>query len=156
MVFRRAASTPQAVPSCSSTEREPLARSSLFCEGSGPTAATARRKIAEIVGAFHPEQMVRDAQLVASELITNALEHGAIGTVVLDVAVHPDGVSVCVTSHGDGDRLPETSTWELPDAAARSGRGLAVTQALSDAVRVVTVRGAAPGRDLISVTARVV
>ncbi|MEZ5297683.1 MAG: ATP-binding protein [Ilumatobacteraceae bacterium] len=127
----------------------------MFCDGGVACAAEARHRIAELASSYHPERIVRDAQLVASELVTNALEHGALGGVILDTTVTTEGVTLCITSHGASERLPDPDDWTLPPASALTGRGLAVTRRLADPVRVAKVPGAVDDRDLISITAHV-
>lgn len=128
----------------------------MFCEFDATAVARARRTVGEIASPFHGGRTVEDARLVVSELVTNALEHGAPGAVVLDVDVTSDGVTVRVTSHGDAAGFPDVADWSLPGVEATTGRGLAVTRAVCDRVDVATVPSAAPGHDLIAITARVV
>jgi len=69
---------------------------------------------------------VDDAELLASELVTNAVVHGA-GSVTVRVWPGPDGLRVEVSDHGGGtpclqDRL---------DVEAEGGRGLGIVDGLA-------------------------
>lgn len=91
-------------------------------------------------GRLEPERL-GDLLLLVSELVTNAMEHGARGVVTLDVALADDHVTVTVTSPGEESMISAPSTWRLPDADHRSGRGLALTARLSRSVRVFSGTG---------------
>ena len=77
-----------------------------------------------------------DVTLVASELVTNAIEHGAGGRVHLEIRSDAESVEV-TASNVIGDRLPgPPENWSLPEPTARSGRGLAIVRRLCDSVDV--------------------
>ena len=94
-----------------------------------------------------------DLLLLISELVTNAMEHGARGVVTLDVALAEDHVTVTVTSPGEPSMVGEPSTWQLPTAEHRSGRGLALTARLSRAVNVFSGAGVAGDPGWIAISA---
>lgn len=69
------------------------------------------------------------AELLVSELVTNAVRHGRPG-VALGVSVSPDVVRVSV--HDSGPKLPRLPAGR-PDATSGSGRGLLIVDAIADA-----------------------
>lgn len=89
--------------------------------------ARARRHVGQMLaenGA--PDELVGDAQLVVSELVTNAIIH-AHPPVALDVALTPDGVRIAVTDHHPG-ALPELIE---PASSSTDGRGMLIVERLS-------------------------
>ena len=83
------------------------------------------------------DQLADDAELVASELLTNAVEQRPDGAIEVVVRHHPPAVTLAV-SHPSGDgHLPPVETWpSLPDAAGSRGRGLPIVAALTERVEV--------------------
>jgi anti-anti-sigma factor len=83
------------------------------------------------------ELTLADLELVASELATNAVRHGAGEP--FDVAVETDttsispSVSVTVSSRlGDADLATDPRLWRREKAQGLTGRGLAIVDAVSD------------------------
>jgi anti-sigma regulatory factor (Ser/Thr protein kinase) len=71
---------------------------------------------------------LRELEIVASELITNAVVHGGTDAVLTCRPSGPDGIELTVCDHGAGDpRMGEISL------IATSGRGLQIVDALTDA-----------------------
>jgi anti-sigma regulatory factor (Ser/Thr protein kinase) len=72
-----------------------------------------------------------DAELIASELVTNAVAATrgmqAAAPVALYLAADPGRLTVLVW-----DACPGLPAWQPPDDEATAGRGLAIVQALSD------------------------
>ena len=89
------------------------------------SGATARRAVATWLAAHHLAARADDVCLLTSELVTNALRHGA-GPLDLTVTRIGDRLRVAVADQGDA--LPEPRT-AAPDAPG--GRGLAIVAALS-------------------------
>ncbi|RII21087.1 hypothetical protein DSC45_01605 [Streptomyces sp. YIM 130001] len=89
----------------------------------------ARRRIARVVGAWDCAELVADAALLGSELVSNALLHGCLRDRLFRVEVVRTvvGVRVSVTDPV-GERWPQPRT---ADAVEQFGRGLAVVQALA-------------------------
>jgi anti-sigma regulatory factor (Ser/Thr protein kinase) len=81
------------------------------------------------------EPTVMDASLVVSELVTNALRHGA-GPTVLRAALSPAEVQLSVTDSGDGEPrlLP-------PDPERIGGLGLVVVSQVAGAWGVAAFPG---------------
>lgn len=97
-------------------------------------------------------QRLADLLLLVSELVTNAIEHGARGLVTLDVSLAENHVTVTVTSPGEVRMVGAPSSWKLPSADQVTGRGLALTARLSSTVNVLSGDGlgGAPGWIAIS------
>lgn len=85
--------------------------------------------------------LVADVQLVVSELVTNAVSHSSSPT-VLEVSVGASSLRCSVTSiRDDGVPAPMTSA-VTPPASSRSGRGLAIVNALADDVAATVEQSA--------------
>jgi len=77
-----------------------------------------------------------DLELVVSELVTNAIEHGLDEPVTVIVAATADTVVVSVRSVRTPSGIADPSTWASPLPAVRTGRGLAIVRSISDEVLV--------------------
>ena len=103
-----------------------------------PTAAEARRRVGEAVAPVLGRERVEVVQLVTSELVANALEHGRAPR---SLALHlgEGQVTIAVADGGDGpaDRL---AGWLEPDPLVEHGRGLWIVNQL--AVELRSSRGA--------------
>ncbi len=73
-----------------------------------------------------PDEVIADASLLATELMSNAVRHGA-GTVTLRVEVE-DGV-VQVRVHDESEELPAVRE---TDPTSLGGRGLFIVQCVAD------------------------
>lgn len=97
----------------------------------------ARRDVFEALSSIGADDLAADAELVAAELLTNAMEQGSERT---DLALRRSAsrVSLTVADRGrHGDELPDVASWaNVVDAAGTRGRGLAIVAALSEAVDV--------------------
>lgn len=95
-----------------------------------PTAPRrARQYVTVVLGALYvPAAVAERAVLVTSELMTNAVRHGAAGPVRLALDLRGDVLTLTVSDRTPYVPLPDA---ELPDAYAESGRGLALVEALS-------------------------
>ena len=74
-----------------------------------------------------------DAELLVSEVVTNAVVHGR-PTITLRVSTEPPGIGIAV--HDYGDELPSTTPARV-EPGATSGRGLMIVQALASTWGVV-------------------
>jgi serine/threonine-protein kinase RsbW len=74
----------------------------------------------------------RDALLIVSELITNAIQHGSGTDDEIELSWHIDGgmLGVCVTDAARARRTPIVLT---PDEERPDGRGLRIVDQLADA-----------------------
>lgn len=79
-------------------------------------------------------EAVADLQLVVSELITNAIEHGAGNEVQVELHLRRDHAELIVTSVGNTDRVAPPDRWEVSGPEAVTGRGLGIVRAVSDHV----------------------
>lgn len=127
----------------------------------GPTAVTtelaaefvnvaaARRFVRAKVADFEmPPAVAADLELMASELVTNAVEHG-VGKLVRITLDCRDGTAVLtVESIGPSDAVGPVSTWAVADADSIAGRGLGIVREIADEVDVDQ------SRDRLSVTVR--
>lgn len=95
-----------------------------------PSVAEARRLVSATLAMWGADDLVDDAALLASELVTNAVVHA--GTDIdISIALIGDAVEVAVT-----DRHPARSLPPAPEAVGpdrEGGRGLLMTAALSTA-----------------------
>jgi anti-sigma regulatory factor (Ser/Thr protein kinase) len=110
----------------------------------------ARRFVRTTLRGVVSPTVATDMELIASELVTNAVRHGSREPLV--VTVHADRRTTSVTIEHDHDHLddiPKIAQWEMPAPSRPSGRGLGLVRALSDEV-TVGVHG-----DTLSITASV-
>ena len=95
----------------------------------------ARRFVRDHVDAAAPHlNAIDDIELAASELVSNAIEHGAGPDFRVAVAIDDSSVVIEVTSGYVGNSLPQLAQWDPPSAAAISGRGLHLVRTVSDEV----------------------
>ncbi|MEV6946939.1 ATP-binding protein [Streptomyces sp. NPDC051172] len=98
--------------------------------GTPAGATSARREIAEGIRAWgtslRPE-LLDAAELVASELITNAVRHAHDGPITAGVDL--DGQALRIAVIDTSADIPEIA---LPDSDAEDGRGLFLVAALAD------------------------
>lgn len=120
-------------------------------------AVRASRRARATISLFYAGRLTTerldDLLLMVSELVTNAMEHGARGLVTLDVSLADGHVTVTVTSPGEVSMVGAPSTWRLPAPDQPTGRGLALTARLADAVHVVSGEGSAGDPGWIAITA---
>lgn len=99
--------------------------------------ADVRRHVIE-VGA---SRIVDAAEIVVSELVANAVEHGTSDPVSV-MARRLDGVLLMIVGQkGNNSTVPEPSEWVMPDPASSRGRGLPIVAALTDWADVRTEDG---------------
>jgi anti-sigma B factor antagonist len=102
---------------------------------------TVRDFVRRVGSALH-DRTLADLELVASELATNAVLHGAGEQ--FDVAVDIDGtspsISVSVRSRlAEADRATDPHLWRRTVTEGLTGRGLAIVHSISDDVRFAVV-----------------
>ena len=86
----------------------------------------AREFVTNHCSTFAPE-LVDDAELLVSELVTNAITHGQ-PSIVMRVRREPPGIGVEVHDQGDAEPLLPS---EDPDDDLPSGRGLRIVAAIA-------------------------
>lgn len=90
-----------------------------------PAAASlARRQLAAALPDL-PTEPLQDAQLLTSELVTNALRHGA-GLITMSVVRDEDDVTVRIADQGS-----QAPAMREHDVAAQAGRGLQLVDKLT-------------------------
>lgn len=93
------------------------------------------------------DDLVADAELVASELLTNAMEQRPGAAIGMVLRRSGDEVNLCVTNRRTGTTIPASASWSDPvDDSRVRGRGLGIIEALSVRVDVES------GSDHTSVT----
>ena len=111
-------------------ERRGTATQSVRIPGGAQAAGTARELIGELVGDFVSREPLHDAQLLTTELVTNAVRHADVdegGTLELSVVVTPATVRVAVTDPG-GPTRPRLHDL---DVSVPGGMGLYLVDRLS-------------------------
>jgi anti-sigma regulatory factor (Ser/Thr protein kinase) len=88
--------------------------------------AAARRLVRRMECGRHCAATIRSAELIASELVTNAIRHGA-SPVILEITCDGDTVQVQVS-----DTSPDLPTPRHAGDDDEGGRGLRIVHALSD------------------------
>lgn len=111
-------------------------RLALRCDRGLGSARVVRRAIEAHCEGRVSDATLHAAQLIASELVTNGIEHGGDGPVTIDLVVDEGWVTLTVTSSGDPRLIPPLGTWWFPDETQQTGRGLALTQRISHAVEL--------------------
>jgi anti-sigma regulatory factor (Ser/Thr protein kinase) len=97
--------------------------------------STVRRFVkAVLLGA--PDDVVSDLQLAASELVTNAIEHGHGDEVAVEVSADRSRFELAVTSTDAAADIAPPVDWAPPEASARAGRGLGIVGEIADDVDV--------------------
>ncbi|WP_236075530.1 ATP-binding protein [Streptomyces coffeae] len=93
------------------------------------TARAARGFVVETLARWDRAERADDIRLCASELVTNALVHGASdgGHVLVHVELHDTTLRLEVHDAGDG-----TPAERSPEDTADDGRGLLLVSALAD------------------------
>ena len=107
--------------------------------GTTASIGEARRFVRETVADVADRaELVGDLELAVSELVTNAVEHGLAEPLTVNVVVtaDPPSVGISVRSVRSSSGIADPSTWSGPLPAVRTGRGLAIVRAVSDAVSV--------------------
>jgi anti-sigma regulatory factor (Ser/Thr protein kinase) len=100
----------------------------------------ARHAIADHLTALGvPIMVVDDLELIASELVTNAIVHPHPGDRPNVIHVHvdvTDEIAMSVTNVGSAAAIPPIEAWQPASPVAMSGRGLGIVRRLCDDVAV--------------------
>ncbi len=95
-----------------------------------------RQSLARLRARHGADAVTTDLELISSELVTNAIEHGDGRTVDVTVTCDDERVLLQVTSRGNTDQVGPADEWEVADPGSITGRGLGIVRALADAVSV--------------------
>jgi anti-sigma regulatory factor (Ser/Thr protein kinase) len=98
--------------------------------------AVARRFVRRVLADCDADDLVADLELVMSELVTNAIEHGDGHMVDMAVACDGHDVQVSVTSHSGAGSVEPSDRWQVAEASSITGRGLGIVRALADTIEV--------------------
>jgi len=107
-------------------ERQAPATAVLTLQPRTDAAALARKFVHDHRDHLDPD-IIENAQLLVSEIVTNAVRHGA-GEICLTIRLDPPGIGVAVTDTGDA--LPTVPSTPPPDDQP-SGRGLLIVDAVA-------------------------
>lgn len=90
------------------------------------------------------ESIIRDYQLVVSELVANAIEHGDGSglTIFSDFSDHQWwNIEVVGGNSGSANSMTEPEAWTVTGSEHTSGRGLGIVRQLMDDIIAVTTDG---------------
>jgi anti-sigma regulatory factor (Ser/Thr protein kinase) len=88
-----------------------------------------------------PDSVSADAQLIASELVTNAIEHGDGGPVIVELEHRTSEVALRVESVGVAPAVGGAAAWDVAPAEQLTGRGLGIVRAVAERVEVHRTNG---------------
>jgi anti-sigma regulatory factor (Ser/Thr protein kinase) len=106
-------------------------RATIVLAAEAAEVSTARRFVRRELADGADACVLSDLQLIASELFTNAVEHGAHPEVEVIVEASDDTAEVTVRSGGPADVGPAVG-WQVADAESITGRGLGIVRELAD------------------------
>ncbi|WP_327323140.1 ATP-binding protein [Streptomyces sp. NBC_01210] len=106
-----------------------------------PTARNAREFVAETLSQWDLTERLDDVRLCVSELVTNALRHGAPAGHLILVRLELHDAQLLVEVHDSGGGTPRQR--EAPESS-EEGRGLFLVSAIADDWGVTTRQG--PGK----------
>lgn len=109
----------------------PVAEAQFPADDTSPGSARALLDI--VADSAVPPRLRADAELVISELVANAVEHGDGGPVQVEVA-RPGRFTLVVTVRNRAEGALPPRPWEMPGPESVRGRGLAVVTALCASV----------------------
>lgn len=102
----------------------------------------ARRFVSDTLGPWADIDLIDAAELLVSELVTNAVVHAGSRVRVV-IVTDPDRSDVRIEVHDDAREPPRIGSFDLD---AISGRGLALVDAMSDRWGIEPDGPAAPGK----------
>lgn len=96
------------------------------------TVARLRDAAVEAAGSNLDDARLADVALVASELVTNAIEYGPKGAdVAMEITTDEREITVVVTNTADGAHPPPQSQWRIAAPDVPRGRGLGIVRRLA-------------------------
>lgn len=103
--------------------------------------SVARRFVETTFDGVIPSSVASDLVLATSELVTNAIEHGDTGAVVVTATSDGARAWISVRSADDVGRIRPIDRWQPAAPDRPSGRGLGIVHAVADDVSVVRSAG---------------
>lgn len=100
--------------------------------------ANARQTVADAATGLVDDQRVADVQFVVSELLTNAIEHGAGDESVISFGPSEGSFVITVKSSAIPPLDPFEAALTEPPVTVPAGRGLRIVHAVSDDLDIVT------------------
>ncbi|HEY6933597.1 MAG TPA: ATP-binding protein [Marmoricola sp.] len=99
-----------------------------------PVSVAAARNMVRTLGAHLPDEKLRNAELIISELVTNAVRHGSRPgeTVRVELSTRDGQLQGCVTDNGPAFKPP----MRLPREGETGGFGLHIVQQLAAAWKI--------------------
>jgi anti-sigma regulatory factor (Ser/Thr protein kinase) len=112
-------------------------------DGTTSTLRVARNDVVECLRGHVPDEDIQErAQLVVSELATNAIQASPGVAYGLRISLGPDGsLIMAVTSATESDAPPPRNQWGPAHPVAVRGRGLLIVDKLTDEVDVEQTSG---------------
>lgn len=105
--------------------------------GTMSNVSVARSFVRRALEPIVPGDVVADLQLVTSELVTNAFEHGAPQPVLVAVKATERQASVTIRSHlRRGRQVADVGEWSIAEPDRMAGRGLGIVRAVADGLEV--------------------
>lgn len=98
--------------------------------------ATVRRFVRTTLNDLVPVAVASDLQLLASELVTNAIEHGTAPSVLVRVTADHDRAGLAVHSSGPSPGVGPIDSWAVADVEEITGRGLGIVRAIADDIEM--------------------
>lgn len=99
-----------------------------------PVSVAAARHMVRTLDAFLPDEQLQRAELIISELVTNAVRHGSRPgeSVRVELSTHDGQLQGCVTDNGPAFKPPA----RLPEEGETGGFGLHIVQQLAAAWQI--------------------
>ncbi|HQV56431.1 MAG TPA: ATP-binding protein [Ilumatobacteraceae bacterium] len=107
---------------------------SIALPGQRQSVRQARQFVVDYLTPVADPDIVDDFKLVASELVTNAIEYGAAQRVAVTVACSDGEIRLAV--RGGRGTLPDLETVQMAPPDQLSGRGLSIVRELTDSIHV--------------------
>lgn len=98
--------------------------------------ASAREFVRRSLSGAVPTAVSSDLQLIASELFTNAIQHGENERVGITVDRDAGFAGVTVESRGPAPNVETPAEWSVAEPESLNGRGLGIVRKLADEVFV--------------------
>lgn len=99
--------------------------------------SVARRELADHADRVGATQVADAVELVVSELVSNAVEHGGDAPVEVGARRLEHLYQLWVRQRSAGAAPRPVSSWTMPSSDSRRGRGLAIVRALAESVELV-------------------